>query len=345
MKNKYSILTLLLINSLCLFSQTIINVNNTASGVTTQFTTLAAAVAGATSGDIIYLYPSSVSYGDATINKKLTIIGPGYLVAQNPSLLITSYVSNGVVDNITFAAGSSGSLVTGLDINIIIMNGQANIAITRCKLRAYSTLDNTNNILYEGCYFEWVGNSTTPYAINANSNNNSLIIRNNIFAVTKGNAGWYDIVIQANCTAIIENNVFRWYNYFFNSIVRNNIFLQNATNVITSNGTSNAFQNNILVGNQTGLGSTNIIAVPEATICEGYPTKDNRSFDDLFKLKAGSPALGAGIGGIDCGAFAGTTPYKLSGLPFVPLIYQINAPTTGNATQGINVNVKIRANN
>lgn len=326
-----------------IYAQNIINVNNTSSGVTTQYTTLTSAVAGAANGDIIYLYPSSTSYGSATINKKLTIIGPGYLVAQNPSLQITSYVSNGVVDNLTFAAGSNGSLVTGVDINQINMNGQANIAITRCKVRLDSNLDNTNNILFEGCFFEW--NASSDHKIVAN-NCNSITLRNNIFINTNNNQiGWYDILINSNSTAIIENNVFRWSIYVFNSIVRNNIFLQNATNVIANNGVGNSFLNNILVGNQTGLGSTNIIAVPEATICEGYPTQASRSFDDRYKLKLGSPALGAGIGGVDCGAFSGPTTYKLSGLPFVPLIYQINAPTTGNASTGINVNLKIRANN
>lgn len=342
MKNLLLSLTYLITCNV-LFSQSILNVNNTSSGVTTQHTTLAAAVAAAAEGDIIYLYPSSTSYGSATINKKLTIIGPGYYVQQNPSLQINTYVSNGVVDNLTFAAGSNGSLVTGVDINIIVMNGQANIAITRCKIRVNCTLDNTNNILFEGCYFDWVGNSTYPYTINANSNNNGLIIRNNIFGSVK-NSGWQEVVIQANCTAIVENNVFRYYNYFFNSIVRNNIFLYNVTNAIQNNS-GNSYLNNILVGNQPGLGSTNIIAVPEASICEGYPTQGSRSFDDRYMLKTGSPAIGAGIGGIDCGVFSGPNPYKLSGIPFVPLIYQVNAPTTGNAATGINVNVKIRANN
>lgn len=96
MKNLLLSLTYLITCNV-LFSQSILNVNNTSSGVTTQHTTLAAAVAAAAEGDIIYLYPSSISYGPATINKKLTIIGPGYLVAQNPSLEINTYVSNGVI--------------------------------------------------------------------------------------------------------------------------------------------------------------------------------------------------------------------------------------------------------
>lgn len=344
MKNQLLILILTLYGS-ALIGQNIINVNNTSSGVTAQYTTLSAAVSAAVDGDIIYLYPSSASYGSATINKKLTIIGPGYNVQQNPSLQINTYVGNGVVDNLTFTAGSNGSLITGIDINVIVMNGQANIALTRCKIRAYCTLDNTNNILFEGCFFEWTGNAANPYSINAFTNNNGLIIRNNIFGAAKGNSSWYEIGIQPSCTAIVENNVFRWYNGFYNSIVRNNLFLYNVANVIVVGTYGNLYQNNVLVSNQTGLGSTNIIAVPEANICEGYPTQGNRSFDDRYMLKTGSPAIGAGIGGIDCGVFAGPTPYKLSGIPFVPLIYQVNAPPTGNAASGIDINVKIRANN
>ena len=72
--------------------------------------------------------------------------------------------------------------------------------------------------------------------------------------------------------------------------------------------------------------------MPEANICKGYPTQGALTFDNRYELKAGSPAIGAGVGGIDCGAFGGETPYKLSGIPFVPLIYQVNAPTTGNAS-------------
>ncbi|MBK9255359.1 MAG: hypothetical protein IPM42_07725 [Saprospiraceae bacterium] len=342
MKNPFLFLTFALMCS-TLFGQNIINVNNTSTGVTTQYTTLQAAVTAAVDGDIIYLYPSSTSYGSATINKRLTIIGPGYLVAQNPSLMINTYVSNGVVDNLTFAAGSNGTLITGVDINQININGQANIAITRSKIRLDVNIDNTNNILFEGCYFEW--NASNDHKIIGN-NNNTLLIRNNIFVNTNNNnGGWFDIVISANSNSIIENNVFRWTIQVQNSIVRNNIFLSNSTNPIQNIGSGNSFLNNILVMNQIGLGNTNIINVPEATICEGHPTQGARSFDDRFMLKSGSPAIGAGVGGIDCGAFAGPTPYKLSGIPLVPLIYQVNAPTTGNAATGINVNVKIRANN
>jgi hypothetical protein len=363
MKNLLLSLTYLITCNV-LFSQSILNVNNTSSGVTTQHTTLAAAVAAAAEGDIIYLYPSSISYGPATINKKLTIIGPGYLVAQNPSLEINTYVSNGVIDDISFVSGSNGTLITGVDFNNLSLNGQANIAIVRCKVRQRLIFLNTNNILVEGCYFEWQSNGWANNLdnfcnLNANTNNNNLIVRNNIFHAFDNYSGgcgtncYYldNLNIGSSSNAIVENNIFRDRTHYSNSIVKNNIYLQTtqtsccANAPIANNNAGNSFQNNILVANQTGLGSTNIINVAEATIFEGWPTQGNRSYDDRYILKSGSPAIGAGIGGIDCGVFAGPTPYKLSGIPFVPLIYQVNAPTTGNAATGINVNVKIRANN
>ena len=87
--------------ALCFFGQAIINVNNTSSGVTAQYTTLAAAVAGAAEGTSSTSTRRALLDGSATINKKLTIIGPGYYVQQNPSLQINTYVSNGVVDGLT----------------------------------------------------------------------------------------------------------------------------------------------------------------------------------------------------------------------------------------------------
>lgn len=354
-----------------MFAQNIINVNNQATGVTTQYTTLQAAVTAAANGDIIYLYPSPISYGNATINKGLTIIGPGYLVAQNPSLMINTYVSNGFVDDITFAAGSDGTLITGVDFNYMTLNGQSNIAITRCKVRNRIYMTTTNNIFIEGCYFEnQEGNGSSIdfnfFHLAANYNNNSLVVKNNLFFANNTKTrligisttfSFDNIYIGPTSNAIVENNIFRDFVCFHNSIVQNNIFFSVSNNynlssgIYTSyepiflSGSSNLFQNNILVANQTGLGTTNISNVPEANIFQGWPTQGGNTFDDRFKLKNGSPAIGAGIGGIDCGAFGGGTPYKLSGIPFIPLVYQINAPTSGGPASGISVNVKIKTNN
>ncbi len=356
-------------------AQNIINVNNTSSGVTTQYTTLAAAVAGAVNGDIIYIYPSPTSYGNATIDKQLTIIGPGYNVQSNPSLQINTYVNNAILGDITYASGSDNGIITGSDINYLVLNGQTNIQIKRNKIRNRIYLSNTNNILVEGCYFENGTSTGDPndanyFHLSANTNNNSLIVKNNIFfasySYTKlvGNVStsYFDnIYVGTTSNGIVENNVFHDFASFYNCIIRNNIFLSSGNSYrntgggytytytvstpIFLNGSSNLFENNVLIANQLGLDPSNIINQAESSICEGWPSQGSRTFDDRFMLKAGSPAIGAGYSGEDCGAFEGFTTYKLSGIPFIPLLYQVNAPASGTASSGINVNVKVRSNN
>ena len=53
-------------------------------------------------------------------------------------------------------------------------------------------------------------------------------------------------------------------------------------------------------------------------------------------------ALTAGIFDDECGMFGGLTPYKLSGIPPIPTIYELNVPAVGNT---LPVQVKARSNN
>jgi len=67
------------------------------------------------------------------------------------------------------------------------------------------------------------------------------------------------------------------------------------------------------------------------------------SDDERYKLKAGSPAIGAGVSGVDCGAFGGVTPYVLSGLPPFPRIYEATIPGTAYSDKGLSCTIKIKA--
>lgn len=66
--------------------------------------------------------------------------------------------------------------------------------------------------------------------------------------------------------------------------------------------------------------------------------------DSAFRLKPGSPAIGAGAGGIDAGAYGGISPYRLSVQPNIPAIYKIIAPAvvTGGT---ITVTLSAKSNN
>ena len=103
---------------------------------------------------------------------------------------------------------------------------------------------------------------------------------------------------------------------------------------------NNVYFNNISDGTLFGNANGNQQNVTSASLFTQAGTVNE---DAYWKLKAGSPAIGAGYGGVDCGAFGGPNPYKLAGIPNVPTIYQLTVPPTG--TTNINVTISTKSNN
>ena len=96
----------------------------------------------------------------------------------------------------------------------------------------------------------------------------------------------------------------------------NNLFL------VTSN--TNYVGNNGNIFNASNPSSaSNLIFISNA----------NSSYDSWSILKVGSPAIGAGLNGIDMGPRGGATPYKLSGIPNVPTISQFQFPAVYRGIQ------------
>jgi hypothetical protein len=68
--------------------------------------------------------------------------------------------------------------------------------------------------------------------------------------------------------------------------------------------------------------------------------------DSNAELKPGSPAIGKGLHGVDCGAFGGGVPYILAGMPPVPSIYSLTAPSSVNSdVNTMKVTIAIAAHN
>jgi hypothetical protein len=70
--------------------------------------------------------------------------------------------------------------------------------------------------------------------------------------------------------------------------------------------------------------------------------------DAQWQLKAGSPAIGTGFGStpqdpVDAGMFWGDKPYKLSGIPGMPVIYEINVQAVGSNSDPIKVTLKVKS--
>ncbi|WP_035567256.1 hypothetical protein [Hymenobacter sp. IS2118] len=325
-------------------AQTIRRVNNTGITGTSIYTTLQAAHDAASNGDIIYLEPSGISYGSLNSTKRLTIIGNGYFLAQNPGLQLTAAES--LVGTVQFGVGSTGSRITGCDISTMGITA-SDVVVERNKLTTtyigYNITTgatvSVSNVLVRQNYFEsggisfYPGSSTTVSNISISSNilafasintasgqysnMNNIIIANNVIGDLTGNNG-YTIDVD-------------------NAVIKNNILTYTSATA-TFNKRNNVTSYNISGGPQFGTANNNQQNVSPSAIFVG----GTASTDGAFQLKAGSPATGTGESGGNIGAYGGAVPYRVAGIPNVPAIYEFNQSVSGNT---LNATISTRSNN
>jgi hypothetical protein len=321
-------------------------------GVAADFTTLQAAHDGANAGDTLYLEGSSNTYGSLNSSKKLYIVGPGYYLDQVPNTQAVVY--SALVSNITLNSGSDGTVLAGLDFN---GNGLDvwvnNVSIRRNKFCS----SNGNEPIYGAgtITLRYIGNGNTGVSniiitqnygvqISASYPSNSILITNNVLAGHGYYGGGDAADIQCisggqNTIMLVQNNVIRR--------GRINIYGSTLTNNIMANGffntNNNLYSNNIANATQFGTDNGNKANIDPTTVFT-Y----TGSWDQWFKLKTGSPAIGAGYGStqanpIDCGVFSGNTPYVIAGQVNMPAIYSFSNQPVGSNTDPIKVTVKVKA--
>jgi hypothetical protein len=263
-----------------------------------DFTSLSAAQTAAANGDTLYICGSVTSYGNLTLTKRLTLIGAGYFLSENPFTQANTYSSQ--LDALTCNSGSAGTLISGLatgGVNIYVNN----ITLKRNYIRSASTCINlsetTSNITIVQNYFKQDYLSNT---VNAAGNNQSLFIANNIFY---GNS--YNLQISATSFATIVNNVFHTGSVIINNTVFQNNIMRSGT---FTSGVNNSVNNNIGNSTQFGTANGNQSNVSMATVFTL-----TGSTDAMYMLLSGSPALGAGLNGVDCGIYGGQTPMCFPG--------------------------------
>ena len=303
-------------------------VNNN-QGITADFKTAQAAndSSAVMPGDTIHLEPSTASYGDLYTSKRLVWISIGYFTGAHPGEEYSAY--SGKVDFLGINPGSDNS-VFSINANAQCRISAANIGLIRCYINVGITFSTVNssmpsNDLVMNCY---IAGSILVYT---GSNHN---ITNNIVE------GYLYIAPAGGAT--VTNNVFNAVttgpNYINNSVIQNNIF--NKTNSPYTFTLCDVEYNMSGAANILPAGNSNQNNVLMSTVF----INDNGTSDGDFVLKASSPALGAGIGGIDMGAYGGSTPFRAALQPAIPAIYKIIAPAspTGNT---MNVTFSTKSNN
>ncbi len=341
---------LLVLSALFLSLQTqakVWRINNT-PGVNANFTTVVAALASASvvNDDTLYVEGSSTNYAGFNLNKRLVIIGTGYFLSganSNAGLQANTNSSDFGGGYIIFDSTASGSVLLGLDnfymaIGPVLGSATDNITITRCLFGGLGT--------YYGISpnTKMAGWKINKNYINGQLGTNTLVyqdwdISNNIFT------GAIDFSNTGNTNIVVRNNVFRTTITLYNTYFANNILGSGGFNVINVTA-----KNNIAIGAPTGFTpyvgtNNNVNNQTDAVVFQGLT---GNSTDGQWRLKAGSPAIGAGltIGAVispDCGAFGGPDPYKLSGIPNIPTIYSLTVPASipaGTATMNITVSTK-----
>lgn len=319
-------------------------INNNA-GVVADFISGAAAVASSSvlNDDTLHFEGSATVYSGFSLNKRLVIIGTGYFLSgtnSNPGLQAnanSAYFGGGYI---VFDSTASGSTLIGLDYFFLGagVTGSAtdNITITRCMLYGIGQYNgpvaNTKMTgwVVNKCYLTASGISLTGFVLeNWQVTNNSSEV-----PIYMDNT--------ANFNNLIRNNVFRSTIQIYNAYFSNNIITGT-----TFTATNTTVKNNISNGTNLPAGNGNINSQADAVVFQGL---SGNSTDGQWRLKAGSPAIGAGetIASItpDCGAFGTADPYVLSGIPAIPTIYALTVPASvpSNATS-MSVTISTKSNN
>jgi len=326
-----------LILILCLgwvsLSATSWRVNNNVA-INADFANFADAVAGSNAGDTLYIEGSLTSYGTQAFAKQLVLIGPGYFLDQNDSTQITNLMAT--FESLAIDPGADGSQIYGFNIDVSAAISANYVVFARNNVSAhgYSKIilakmgGITNCVVSQNiCTVLGTSDNFKP-ALNT-------LICNNIVS---------DIACNLYSSLIILNNVVKSSVSVNYSVIKNNIHYDaNGTGFIQNTG--NVFEYNFTAEVTAPYGTANITGILPENVFVDYNGTLGYSTDGKWQLKEGSPAIGAGDGGIDCGAFGEPTPYVLSGLPAVPHIFEAIVPTAGSNQSGLPVTIKVKAQN
>ena len=312
--------------------QNLIRVNNN-PGIDADYINLQDANDNANDGDTIYVEGSTTSYAGANLSKKLTIIGPGYFLSENDSTQANGLEAkfNG---EINFNAGSGGSVITGCTAESYYLYITVdNVSVIRCNLYQIYINADVNNILILQNYVDNIATSNNNGKITNSVISNNIVYREIKCGSTSGQLQITNNIIFYTSSSYNPIDV-------YNSSITNNIICSPSKSITENTG--NTITNNILAVDGTNANG-NQYNVVMANVFVDYNGTQGYSTDGKWQLKNGSPAIGAGVSGVDCGAYGGVNPYVLSGLPDLPHVYEASIPATANTDEGLNITIKVKS--
>ena len=327
---------------LCLFTisaqATIHTVSNDPNNPA-QFDNLQDAHNAAAAGDTIYITPSPVGGYSISMNRRLTIIGQGYVPSTNGQFTYTTYIGEIVlaptntskVDGSKFIGLSFGSMHTS---NSFSATDADNIIIERCRgaISAYANGGHLSNFKIKHSFID------ISVASSSNGTNFSGTITNSFIM---------SLSIPYSLGTIFKNCVFATGQYFNvnNCTIENSIFIEAqivANNIKNTNFTNNTFStygDNIPLGESNNGGSGNLFNTdPQFVIYDiasgsggnssgGEGNRDRFHDTEDYHLKDTSPGKFYGTDGTDIGMYGGVDPFPAgpyTGAPPIPVVTLFN---------------------
>ncbi|TCD26902.1 hypothetical protein EZ456_10235 [Pedobacter psychrodurus] len=369
----------LLLIALTLFvmqANAVVHTVNNVTGGGAQFTTINAAIAAATMGDTIYVHGSPIVYAAFNIlDKKLTIIGPGWAPQKNNpvrAIIFSATIKNSGATSAV--ATSNGTELQGLVFNNTISfsansineRGVSNIRLDRCELRngIESSGYDANNYIIENCY---ISGSVARISLSTSNSYSNFLFQNNIFRIDGFNNGFLSGFLNIS-------------NFIFN----HNLFMTNAPGAAGSLAVNNGvaktltFSNNIFVNINLNSGIESCTFNSNLTFYSSVPaltapwaagnvannidgggnlnnvnpqmaaqTAVNTGVDNIiadFTIAAG-PANNAGNDGKDLGLLfdaTGSLNWVSARGARLPFIFSMNI-TNPTVSPGTNLNVEVTA--
>ncbi|MCB9165735.1 MAG: hypothetical protein H6592_15070 [Flavobacteriales bacterium] len=301
---------------------------------------LQAALDAAQNGDAVYL-PGGTFNGPFTLDRSIQLIGAGYFpdssAATTPTTITSTFYLTSAV---------SGSYVSGINFTGSVHSPSG----------TYATI---TGLIVHRCYFQADFGAFNSFRFNDLSSNwvfSECVLRGLIASDARN-------VIVRNC--VLETNI----QYVRGGVIQNSVFLYASVNVYVINNCSNCIiQGNAFYGSNVMISGTSASYASVSNNCfvDATPTFSWASFNnnttgvsaaqlfvnytnngyehtDDFHLAPGSPAIGVGPNGSDCGIYGGLSPWKEGGVPYNPHIQEQFIGTATNLQGELPVQIKVAA--
>ncbi len=285
----------------------ILRVSNV-SGSSAPYSTIEAAHDAASAGDTIMLDISNIKYGTNTtkLTKRVVIIGAGYWLVENG--IVEEGMGSSKVQ--LFHVEAEGVVIKGIELDALYIEAPK-VVVNRCKIgtSGIGLEKGSDNCIISQNFITGPLSSRGGTAVRTNF----IQITNNIFAFTGTGA--------AN------------FGGFTNSYIAYNTF--RTSQLYVSNTNNSTFENNLVMTiKDVNDGSNSYANNYETNIINTQATNDFID-KDYMALEISKDVMSK------YGAFAGDSPYILSGVPSGPVIQDLIVPTTVEMGSKMNVTIKI----